>query len=298
MITRSRFVIVLSLLVSVPVALRGQTVSRDEATGDFLVQYSLDGKEYVARVPSGDRIAPVVTLTGLQPTNSGFTYTYRVSNLSSESAIRGRGIFMIGVPCSGVDSSASPPTSAPPGWHGTVVGRSSGAPVCRFLARPSSALEPGDSVGGISVSVRLLPSVGRVSVAGVFGQEEIPTGEETPDTIYSIINSLQRKVVWVQGVVPGRAPSTDPVVLGGYLNDDLSVVCGAAGGIDNEGICHSLQAKLAAARSSLARGQIVPGQNQLKAFEAELDAQRDKHISDSAYLLLSAITNRLIGSLR
>lgn len=61
-------------------------------------------------------------------------------------------------------------------------------------------------------------------------------------------------------------------------------VC-ALGWIDNDGVCNSLKAKAKAKSGSL------------NAMRNELDAQRGKHVSEDAYLLLSFNANALLASL-
>jgi hypothetical protein len=59
-----------------------------------------------------------------------------------------------------------------------------------------------------------------------------------------------------------------------------------AGEIDNPGIARSLLAKLDAAEAAAARGNLNAADNQLNAFIREVEAQRDKSISDIAAVLL------------
>jgi hypothetical protein len=277
--------------------LAGQVISRDQANGDFLINYTVEGRDYVARVPSSDRIAPSVRLRGLDGSGTVLQYRYQVSNLRGTAAAVDRGIFLVGLPCAGVDSSASPALGSPVGWRGTVVARTSGAPVCRFVARPASVLAPGDSVDGISVRSVLLPAIGSISTAGVYDPEQIPSGEETPDTIYRLINSIHRRVVRVRGIVPSRSPTANPTVVVGYLKDDLETACGDLLWVDDQGICRSLQAKVDAARAALGRTQPNPAKNQLVAFRAELNAQRGKHVNENAYFLLSVLADHAVSLL-
>ncbi len=56
----------------------------------------------------------------------------------------------------------------------------------------------------------------------------------------------------------------------------------AAGLIDNKGIVNSLDAKLNAAKASLARGHLKTARNQLTAFIHEAEAQAGKHVASGA----------------
>lgn len=67
----------------------------------------------------------------------------------------------------------------------------------------------------------------------------------------------------------------------------LERVC-QPGWIDKPGICHSLEVKLAAAKASIARGNLGAAANQLRAFLNELEAQNGKAVNPQAYDLLRA----------
>jgi hypothetical protein len=68
------------------------------------------------------------------------------------------------------------------------------------------------------------------------------------------------------------------------------------GWIDGPGVCNSFDAKLRAAKASIDRGQFNTARNQLNAFIAELDAQKDKKVTQG-YDVLKDDTTYVIGSL-
>lgn len=61
--------------------------------------------------------------------------------------------------------------------------------------------------------------------------------------------------------------------------------------VSDPGTCTSLSQKLAAVSTSLGLGDTTAARKQLGAFDGELDAQRDKHVSENAYWLLKANTS-------
>lgn len=68
------------------------------------------------------------------------------------------------------------------------------------------------------------------------------------------------------------------------------------GWIDGDGVCNSLEAKLLAAKASIDRGRFNTAKNQLNAFIAELDAQKDKKVTQG-YDVLKADTIYVVNSL-
>lgn len=66
--------------------------------------------------------------------------------------------------------------------------------------------------------------------------------------------------------------------------------------IDGAGVCNSFEAKLRAAKASLDHGQFNTARNQLKAFIAELDAQKDKKVTQG-YDVLKDDTSYVISNL-
>lgn len=68
------------------------------------------------------------------------------------------------------------------------------------------------------------------------------------------------------------------------------------GWIDGDGVCNSLEAKLLAAKASIDRGRFNAAKNQLNAFIAELDAQKDKKVTQG-YDMLKADAIYVVNSL-
>ena len=79
----------------------------------------------------------------------------------------------------------------------------------------------------------------------------------------------------------------------------IAATQGACGSslIVKAGICHSLTAKLLAAKAAVERGDFVPARNELHAFLNEMDAQLDKAIEGKAYKVLTADARYVIARL-
>lgn len=71
----------------------------------------------------------------------------------------------------------------------------------------------------------------------------------------------------------------------------------AAGEVDGAGLLKSLQAKVDSAEKAYDRSQPMPARNRLEAFRQELAAQRGKKITETAFLRLDDLTQRLIARL-
>jgi FIMAH domain-containing protein len=69
------------------------------------------------------------------------------------------------------------------------------------------------------------------------------------------------------------------------------------GQIANQGICNALQAKIASAQKSVARGDTHTAISQLNALLHQLQAQRGKHIPEDAYRILNQDVRFVILSL-
>jgi len=76
--------------------------------------------------------------------------------------------------------------------------------------------------------------------------------------------------------------------------DDLDSCC-EKGWIENQGICNSLRKKLENAVKHFEKDQTKQAMNVLNAFKNELDAQKDKHVNNKAWTILSFNVEQIIG---
>jgi hypothetical protein len=93
----------------------------------------------------------------------------------------------------------------------------------------------------------------------------------------------------VRGITLGVEPfpvGVSPSVLLDRVQAFLPQLCGDLAWITNQGICNSLHVKLRNAQRSVTSANQEAARGQLAAFLNELEAQRGKHVTDSAYWLL------------
>ena len=125
-----------------------------------------------------------------------------------------------------------------------------------------------------------------------------PTVEEG-----EIIGTIQS---WDSGTAAGATIGPDPIssdATPASLLERLiaakhqSVSFGWISGPGVDGVVQGLDAKLNAAKDSVARDQNKTAANQLKAFVSEIEAQRGKHLNDNAYFLLKVNAEFIISRL-
>ena len=134
---------------------------------------------------------------------------------------------------------------------------------------------------GANSSSPALPMTGRglLGVVPYWAKRNAPLDSVVTDRI-SDTSAVYDTLIVVEGAhgstigVVAFPPDTSNAGLGARLGNLVGQVC-ALGWIDNQGICTSLRAKA------------TPAPGPLGAFIQELDAQRGKHVNESAYLLLS-----------
>jgi hypothetical protein len=98
-------------------------------------------------------------------------------------------------------------------------------------------------------------------------------------------------------VGPGNLPSSNAQEIIRQLTD-LKHKSYSLGWISNQGIVQSLDKKLDAISSSIAMNRMNTARNEINAFINELDAQKGKHVDNSAYSLLEPTAQYLYNRLR
>ncbi|NIR44408.1 MAG: hypothetical protein GWN99_00605 [Gemmatimonadetes bacterium] len=146
-------------------------------------------------------------------------------------------------------------------------------------------MPPGAQSPPLSFEAEGLPAIVTYHARGFFPVPEYePVPPRPPDAepvLFS--NTVEGKTVGVEPTPPESGPG-DLMARGLTVLDQ---VCGLDW-IDAPGVCNSLRVKLEGARASMAAGRIKPARGQLRAFLNELEAQRGRHVSESAYQLLAA----------
>jgi YD repeat-containing protein len=95
----------------------------------------------------------------------------------------------------------------------------------------------------------------------------------------------------------GWGEGQEPAVVPGLLIAALDAAY-QQGQIDNEGVYHSLRAKLTQAQDDINQGQRDKAVQELEAFVNEVEAQRGKHVTEEAADRLIALAQRLIAQLQ
>lgn len=244
-----------------------------------------------------------VGINVVSPIRTEYRYTVR-NELSSQRAIDSFNV-QLNVP---FDTTA---LHAPQGWTSrgccVVDNKREGATGIRttgWVYDASGALIlPGAFQDGfvLEASSASVPTIVRYFIES-FTDLDTPIGEPgdagEEKTIINLTNLFNNST---SGFTLGPAPSPllDIPALIGRLIDlkHRSASLGWIYGPGSEGIVKSLDAKLDAAKASVARSQNKAAVNQLNAFINELQAQRDKHINDNAFLLLKTNAEFIIGKL-
>lgn len=285
-------IVVLSTIAMGAPAAHAQSVSRDPATGDYVVTYQVDGSTYQARTEASDLVDPRLAIGVTIDSVSRVRYTYTVTNMPSPQEIPGHGIMVVDLVCS---PSSEPSFDQSPEWLGDLEVNGS-TTVCDLTRKMSHLqLEPGDPASIFVVSSEYLPGIVRAKVHGSAGLPIVPTNEvDTPDEVYRLLERYggygfdDSSGVSLMTLGPVHAPAAfGPPGRGlDVILADLDLACGALEWIDDGGICNSIRQKLGAAQAALQRDNVGAARGSLAACVSELVAQRGKHVSDEAYWLI------------
>jgi hypothetical protein len=148
-------------------------------------------------------------------------------------------------------------------------------------------LHPGQTTPDLTIVARGLPDVVRYwAVPDLEAHPPRYVDEDDSEDSYFAYSDTGRTV----GIVPMPTVAT-PAALAARLRALAGDACGWLGWISREGVCQSLDVKLAHVQAAVASGQVTVARGELGAFVAELDAQRGpqpgKAVSDEAHALLA-----------
>lgn len=164
----------------------------------------------------------------------------------------------------------------PDGWNTLVGGINPG--VSWYAKDTLAVLKPGNSLKGLSFQTQRLPTITKYLA---WGRTSIPRLSFEPDSLENSSVSKDGKKGLTVG--PGITPDEiAPDTLITYLNRS----CTEPGWITDQGICHSLEAKLESVDRQLEQGNTNTASGALQAFLNEVEAQKDKQLSSEAYTLL------------
>ncbi|MBI2385944.1 MAG: hypothetical protein HYV14_08015 [Elusimicrobia bacterium] len=166
----------------------------------------------------------------------------------------------------------------------------------------SSQIQPGATLSGFKITAQSVPGIKRYFIesnSATVVPEAEPGDQEEADALTELTDFFNDTT---SGVTLGPEPVPDLIDPTSLIDRLIafmhqSVSLGWFFGHGSEGIVKSLDAKLDAAKVSIARGQNKTAVNQLNAFVKELQAERDKHVNGSAFLLLKLNVDFIVGKL-
>lgn len=218
-------------------------------------------------------------------TNTGrFTFRYSVSNsYASQQSI---GDFGIAYKVKDFQD-----VSTPPDW--SFYPNFSRRAVALWGAdENANAIHPGQSRSNIVLSSAQLPAIQTYYARSTYIYSPA-TDEEEDEVIKGILTYFFNNCQTNKTIGPSMSKSTEPHVIVSYIEDQKHQ-CLELGWITSSGAIISLDKKLAAAKSSIVRGQYKTAENQVQAFNHELEALKGKHVNQAAYSLLSSTSSYLL----
>lgn len=167
----------------------------------------------------------------------------------------------------------------------------------------SMLIKPGRSLAGFKLMVKSLPGIQDFHMQGYTDKdmaEASGVSEEEMDVLGDLQDEFKNNSF--KGKTIGPDPVPEVINLAGLVERLIVLKHQAASlgwifGPGADGIVKSLDAKLDAAKASVARGQNKTAAGQMNAFINELQAQRSKHLDDNAFFLLKVNAEFIIGKL-
>lgn len=292
----------LGLAMAAPAQSVAQTVTRDAATGDFVLTFTdMDDAQHRMLLPAIDLMSPFLNVTATETGNGDLRYHYVLGNGSQGSSRPGRGPSMVWIPC---------PSEAT--WRGVNNWSESrlhpsGGYLCRFLSG-GDAVSPGDTVAIAEATTSLLPMPVNARVIGQANAPAWPVEtDRVPQRVLDMADSLTSVEYGVGGgtlvtiVVPGISPSevSSPQATVDMLRGYAAFACDTMMWISPKGICRSLTAKLDELKLSLTDGRTEAARGAVRSALNELDAlEGSKHVGGSADALLRPFLLRVQVLLR
>ncbi|MBI1723032.1 MAG: hypothetical protein HYR48_03900 [Gemmatimonadetes bacterium] len=152
-------------------------------------------------------------------------------------------------------------------------------------------LAPGSTTPDLAMEARGLPGIVDYWAQGYFPPPPLTDADTNPNPPVSDPlrdNSIRGRTVGVVAAPPGMRPSD----LLARLRELLQESCSTLAWVTSQGICRSLDAKLANAAVAVREARFSAGSREIRSFLQELEAQHGtvpgKHVNDNAYWLLRA----------
>lgn len=163
-------------------------------------------------------------------------------------------------------------------------------------------IKPGHSLAGFKLTGKSFPGIQDFQIQGYTDKDmaKMDLFEEEMDVLSDLQDPFKGNSF--KGKTIGPDPVPEVINLAGLVERLIALKHQAASlgwifGPGSDGIVTSLDAKLDAAKASIARGQNNAASNQLSAFISELNAQRGKKLNDNAFFLLKVNAEFIIGKL-
>lgn len=285
-----RILLVLFMCLIGPTSGLAFTINLDSATGNYRITYLSEelGREVQAVFEPPTKVKPVVA--SQIRFDGRFTYSYSLSNSSSAR----QDLVIFSLPIVSTPSVVENPS----GW--TSLRPTPVNPAITWVSKDDT-IRPGSQLSGFSIQVPELPGIVALKFAGHADPLAFP--DEPPADVGYAALEVQREgrnsFVTLFSVGPSTFVYSDAGLaidrLEAFKHEAFSL--GWIFGPGSDGIVKSLDAKLDAAKASIARGQNKTAANTLNAFINELEAQRGKKINDSAFFLLKVNAEFIIGKL-
>jgi hypothetical protein len=185
---------------------------------------------------------------------------------------------------------------APTTRHWFMDPRYGGRNIVQWIIYHSSLLHPGEAAPELTLLAQGVPDLVRYwAMPNLLAHPSDIDDDANRDDTFAF-SDTGTTVGLVP--IPGTATSAS---LTSRLRSLTARACGQLGWITQQGVCHSLDVKLAGALRALSSRSPNVARNELTAFVNELDAQHGsqpgKHVGDDAYALLRPNAIYVLGRL-
>lgn len=246
------------------------------------------------RPPRADSVS-VSVLPSTDASEGGVEYRYRLS--LSETSQQMLDAFGVMVPRNGVAAIETPSgweeffPWEPDTWARIFPDRQEYQVLLWANVDSMSRLTPGAEASGFVFGSRHLPGTALFWAQGFVPVPTFRRGAMPDSVVDASLFENSVSDTTIGPVVPPEAVD-EPAEIVGQMEELLAFAC-RRDWIANRGICNSLSRKLEQVGRSIDRDRAKTARNQLRAFRSELEAQRGKHVDESAFSVLDLYARRL-----
>lgn len=252
-----------------------QQLAPTDSAGVYALTYTdIDGVSHTVRVEALNRVDPELSTTAIE-TSDGFRLELVLKHRDSDRSHQP--ILQFELPCPEVTALA-----APEGWDARWEDHPTRGATCVFSSR-GAPLPTGESAGTFVIEGPLGPGV---ATARVFGVAEAVywTSEAgaVPEEAYALAGTVRGRVGgWLDAPVVALVGERTVEAALDRLLEELAGFC-ADGDIRPQGVCTSLEAKLRAAATAHAAGDVDTAIRNLESALHEVEALPDSRIEPHA----------------